>query len=69
MHSEVEKMVYVRVTIYGNLAKRLKEHVSSEWSGSRGAQALVIRKALKEYLDREDEEATGEKRHAAQLVE
>ena len=47
-------MLYVRVTIYGDLAKRLKEHVSREWSSSRGAQALVIKRALKEYLDREE---------------
>ena len=61
-------MVYVRVTIYGKLAQRLREHVSVKWSSSRGAQALVIKRALKEYLDREEldseeEEAAVEKQH------
>ena len=46
-------MKYVRVTIYGELAQRLREHVEREWSSARGAQSLVIKKALKEYLDRE----------------
>ena len=45
--------VYVRVTLYGELAERLKEHVSREWANSRGAQSLVMKKALTEYLDRE----------------
>ena len=47
-------MLYIRVTIYGELAQRLKEHVSRKWSSSRGAQALVMKRALKEYLDREE---------------
>lgn len=56
---------YVRVTIYGKLAKRLKEHVEREWSGSRGGQALVMKKALKEYLDREEALVVSEKQHTA----
>lgn len=47
-------MNYVRVTIYGELAQRLREYVEREWSGSRGAQSLVIKKALKEYLEKEE---------------
>ena len=45
-------MTYVRVTIYGELAQRLREHVEREWGSARGAQSLVMKKALKEYLDR-----------------
>ena len=48
---------YVRVNIYGELARRLKEHVEREWSSARGAQALVVKRALKEYLEREGEKS------------
>ena len=45
---------YVRITLYGELAQRLRDHVSREWSSSRGAQSLVMKRALKEYLDKEE---------------
>ena len=45
---------YVRVNIYGDLAQQLKEHVEREWSSARGAQTLVVKRALKEYLEREE---------------
>lgn len=50
--------VYVRITLYGELARRLKEYVFSEWSDSRGAQSLVMKRALKEYLDKVERERT-----------
>jgi len=44
----------LRVTIYDpKLALRFRSYVQRVWGNQKGAQAAILKRALKEFLDRE----------------
>lgn len=50
------KEISFRFTIGDSeLAERLREHTRKRWNNQRGAMSMIIRLAIKEYLDRYDE--------------
>lgn len=44
----------IRVTIHGELAKRFRHYVEGTWGSQYGAQVLVIKRAIEQFLDREE---------------
>ena len=47
------------VTFTAELAKRLDKHVKERYGNIRGTKSIIVVRALQEYLDKEEKDATG----------
>ena len=47
--------INVRVTMNGDLARRFRRYLDVSWRDQYGAQNLVIKRAVQEFLDREEQ--------------